>query len=86
MGTTKTTSAATPRSAVGAHPGIRPEELREIRYKLMQTQDEFADMIGVSLSTLLAWEKGTQRPDGPALALLRVTAQKPKTVAKVLGH
>lgn len=86
MGTTKTTSTATQPGPAGAHAGIRPEDLREIRYKLMQTQDEFAEMIGVSLSTLLAWEKGTQRPDGPALALLRVTAQKPKTVAKVLGH
>lgn len=86
MGTTKPTAATTRRDATAAHPGIRPEQVREIRYKLMQTQDEFAEMIGVSLSTLLAWEKGTQRPDGPALALLRVTAQKPKTVAKVLGH
>lgn len=86
MGTTKTTAAGNARAAAVAHQGIRPEEVREIRYKLMQTQNEFADMIGVSISTLLAWEKGTQRPDGPALALLRVAAQKPKTVAKVLGH
>ncbi|MDX1582217.1 MAG: helix-turn-helix domain-containing protein [Thermoanaerobaculia bacterium] len=85
MGTTKTTSGAR-RSSVPAPSGIRPEELREIRYTLMQTQDEFAEMIGVSVQTLLAWEKGTQRPDGPALALLRVAAKKPKTVAKVLGH
>lgn len=86
MGTTKTTTSGAHRGSAAVHPGIRPDEVKEIRYKLMQTQDQFAEMIGVPLQTLLAWEKGTQRPDGPALALLRVAAQKPKTVAKVLGH
>jgi putative transcriptional regulator len=85
MGTIRATSKVSERSAAAAKP-LRPEDVKAIRYKLMQTQDEFADMIGVTVATLLAWEKGTQRPDGPALSLLRVAAQKPKTVAKALGH
>jgi putative transcriptional regulator len=52
-------------------PAIRPDEVREIRYKLGQSQSEFALMIGVSLATLQAWEDGRHSPDGPAHALLR---------------
>lgn len=65
---------------------VRGEEVREIRYKLKQSQSEFAMMIGVSLATLQGWEEGRHQPDGPALALLRVAAKSPKLVAKALGH
>lgn len=65
---------------------VRGEEVREIRYKLKQSQSEFAMMIGVTLATLQGWEEGRHQPDGPALALLRVAAKSPKLVAKALGH
>jgi len=62
------------------------EDVRQIRYKLGQSQSEFATMIGVTLPTLQSWEEGKRLPDGPALALLRVAAKNPKIVAKALGH
>jgi len=65
---------------------VRGDEVRAIRYKLKQTQAEFAMMIGVTLSTLQGWEEGRHHPDGPAQALLRVAAKSPKLVAKALGH
>lgn len=65
---------------------VRGDDVRAIRYKLKQSQAEFAMMIGVSLATLQGWEEGKHRPDGPALALLRVAAKSPKLVAKALGH
>jgi len=65
---------------------MRPEEVKAVRYKLKQTQADFAMMIGVSVNTLQAWEDGRHRPDGPAEALLRVAAKSPKMVAKVLGR
>lgn len=65
---------------------LGPSEVKEIRYKLKQSQAEFADMIGVTLGTLQKWEEGRAHPDGPALALLRVAAKNPKIVAKALGH
>jgi putative transcriptional regulator len=74
-------TAATPQTQA-----IRPDEVREIRYKLGQSQSEFALMIGVGLATLQAWEDGRHSPDGPAQALLRVAAKNPKIVAKALGH
>ncbi len=69
-----------------AEPVLRPEEVKSIRYKLNQSQAEFAMMIGVSLATLQGWEDGRHHPDGPAMALLRVAAKNPKIVAKALGR
>ena len=65
---------------------VRGDGVRAIRYKLKQSQAEFAMMIGVSLATLQGWEEGRHHPDGPAQALLRVAAKSPKLVAKALGH
>jgi len=61
-------------------------DVRAIRYKLKQTQTEFATMLGVSVTTLQGWEDGRHHPDGPAEALLRVAAKNPKMVAKALGR
>src|SRR5258708_36047994 len=57
---------------------FRPTDVRAIRAKLGASQAEFALMIGVSAATLRNWEQGRRTPDGPALALLRVAARKPK--------
>ena len=65
---------------------VRGDDVRQIRYKLGQSQSEFATMIGVTLPTLQGWEEGKRVPDGPALALLRVAAKNPRIVAKALGH
>jgi putative transcriptional regulator len=63
---------------------FKPEAVKDIRARLGQSQEEFALMIGVSVATLRNWEQGRRTPDGPALALLRVTAQNPKAVAEAL--
>lgn len=63
-----------------------PEDLRAVRGRLDQTQEEFALMIGVSVATLRNWEQGRRRPEGPALALLRVTAKNPRAVAEALDR
>ena len=67
-------------------PTLNAGDVRAIRYKLGQSQSEFATMIGVTLPMLQSWEEGKRVPDGPALALLRVTAKNPKIVAKALAH
>jgi putative transcriptional regulator len=61
-----------------------PEDVKAVRARLAQTQEEFALMIGVSVATLRNWEQGRRHPEGPALALLRVTARNPKAVAAAL--
>jgi putative transcriptional regulator len=78
--------ADTVRSPQPMMTALRPEEVKAIRYKLNQSQAEFALMIGVTLATLQGWEDGRRHPDGPAQALLRVAAKNPKIVAKALGR
>lgn len=63
---------------------FRPADVKALRADLGQSQVEFALMIGVSVATLRNWEQGRRTPDGPALALLRVTAQNPEAVVKAL--
>ncbi len=61
-----------------------PHMVRNIRLKLHASQATFARMIGVSVDTLQNWEQGRRRPEGPALALLRVAEVNPKAVIKAL--
>jgi putative transcriptional regulator len=59
-------------------------DVKRIRAKLDQSQEEFAMMIGVSVGTLRNWEQGRRTPDGPALALLRVAERNPRAVVEAL--
>lgn len=63
---------------------FKPADVKAIRAKLGQSQVEFAGMMGVSVATLRNWEQGRRMPDGPALALLKVTAADPLLVATAL--
>lgn len=44
------------------------------------TQEKFAEALGISIHTLRNWEQGRRRPEGPALALLRIAARHPRIV------
>lgn len=70
--------------APGRSRAFKPMDVKAIRAKLDQSQEEFALMIGVSVATLRNWEQGRRTPDGPALALLRVAAVNPRAVAEAL--
>ncbi|MBP9854449.1 MAG: helix-turn-helix domain-containing protein [Candidatus Omnitrophica bacterium] len=63
---------------------FNPVMIKKIREELHVTQSEFAFMIGVSIDTLQNWEQGRRKPDGPALALLKVAAANPKVVMDAL--
>ena len=63
---------------------FKPADVKALRSDLGQSQVEFALMIGVSVATLRYWEQGRRTPDGPALALLRVTARNPEAVVEAL--
>ena len=52
--------------------------------KLHASQVTFAHMIGVSVDTLQNWEQGRRKPEGPALALLKVAEANPETVIEAL--
>jgi len=59
-------------------------DIKGIRQKLHVSQNEFAHMIGVSENTIQNWEQGRRKPEGPAIALLRVTENNPKAVLEAL--
>ncbi|HEY3128558.1 MAG TPA: NadS family protein [Acidobacteriota bacterium] len=63
---------------------LAPAKIKSIRLKLKKSQSEFAMMIGVSVATLQNWEQGRRTPEGPARALLKVAAEKPRAVAEAL--
>ena len=48
------------------------------------TQTQFAQAMGISVHTLRNWEQGRRRPDGPALALLRIAARHPRIIHESL--
>lgn len=63
---------------------FHPIVVTNIRKKLHVSQAEFAHLIGVSVDTLQNWEQGRRRPEGPALALLKVAETNPEAVMKAL--
>jgi DNA-binding transcriptional regulator YiaG len=48
------------------------------------TQAEFAQAIGISVHTLRNWEQGRRKPEGPAVALLRIAARHPRILRENL--
>lgn len=48
------------------------------------TQAKFARAMGISVHTLRNWEQGRRRPEGPALALLRIAARHPRILRENL--
>ncbi|MBI5872973.1 MAG: helix-turn-helix domain-containing protein [Candidatus Omnitrophica bacterium] len=63
---------------------FNPNIVKRIRMKLHASQITFAHMIGVSVDTLQNWEQGRRRPEGPALALLKVAEANPRIVMEAL--
>ena len=63
---------------------IREPDIRSIREKFGIQQDEFAELIGVSVRTLQNWEQGHRRPTGAARALFKIVEKNPKAAIAAL--
>ena len=63
---------------------VNAPDIKAVREKTHKTQEDFAYMIGVSVATLRNWEQGRRRPEGPALALLKIVSQNPEYVEQLL--
>lgn len=48
------------------------------------TQTEFASAVEISVHTLRNWEQGRRKPEGPALALLKIAARHPRIIREQL--
>ncbi|NOX67335.1 MAG: helix-turn-helix domain-containing protein [Chlorobi bacterium] len=53
---------------------------KEIRKQLGLSQNKFAELLGISTSTLQNWEQGRRKPEGPAKVLLSIAARHPDAV------
>ena len=56
----------------------KPSEIKETRKKLEVTQQGLANIVGVSLQTVKAWETGARNPDGPASKIIRILSRDRK--------
>lgn len=63
---------------------LDPLDIRRIRKSYNLTQNQFAAMMGISVSTLQNWEQGRRVPEGPAMVLLQVADKHPEAVLDVV--
>ena len=56
------------------------EDISALRRFVGLTQVQFALAMGISVHTLRNWEQGRRRPEGPAIALLRIAARHPRII------
>ena len=60
------------------------QDIAALRRFVDLTQEQFAKAMGISVHTLRNWEQGRRKPEGPALALLRITARHPRILRENL--
>lgn len=60
-------------------------DIADLRAFVGLTQVDFARALGISVRTLQGWEQGRRRPEGPALALLRIAARHPRIIRENLA-
>jgi DNA-binding transcriptional regulator YiaG len=60
------------------------EDISALRRFVGLSQTQFAQAMGISVHTLRNWEQGRRRPDGPAIALLRIAARHPRIIRENL--
>ena len=56
------------------------DDIVALRKFIGLSQPKFAEALGISVHTLRNWEQGRRRPEGPALALLRIAARHPHII------
>jgi putative transcriptional regulator len=61
------------------------EDIARLRKFVGLTQAEFARAIAISVHTLRNWEQGRRKPEGPAIALLRIAARHPRILRENLS-
>ena len=76
-------NARTAKCTVNPAPDFTSQEIKEIRLHFGMTQVTFAEVMGVSVKTVEAWEAGTNKPIGSARRFLSVIKAEPELLTKV---
>lgn len=61
------------------------EDIVTLRRFIGLSQSQLARAMGISVHTLRNWEQGRRKPEGPALALLRIAARHPRIIRENVG-
>jgi DNA-binding transcriptional regulator YiaG len=59
-------------------------DIAALRKFVRLSQTQFAKAMGISVHTLRNWEQDRRKPEGPALALLRIAARHPRILRENL--
>ena len=63
---------------------LQAGDVAALRQFVRLSQVQFARALGISVHTLRNWEQDRRRPEGPALALLRIAARHPRILRENL--
>jgi putative transcriptional regulator len=75
--------ARTSKCTVNPAPEFTSQEIKDIRLGFGMTQLTFAEVMGVSVKTVEAWEAGTNKPIGSARRFLSVLKADPTLLSRV---
>ena len=59
-------------------------DVAALRAHFKLSQAKFAALLGISVDTLQNWEQGRRKPQGTALALIRIVARDPRVLRRNL--
>ena len=60
-------------------------DVKAARQNLHMSQNEFATVLCIPVSTLRKWEQGQRRPDAATRLLLQIIVHEPRAVEKTLA-
>lgn len=60
-------------------------EVAKVRQSLDLTQEAFADLLGVGLSTLRSWEQNKRQPSGAARMLISIAIKHPEVLQEAVA-
>ncbi len=59
--------------------------ITEVRTRTGLSQQQFAEILGVSTRTLQEWEQGRRQPSGAARSLLAIAARRPEVLREIIA-
>jgi putative transcriptional regulator len=65
---------------------IKVPEILEARMRTGLSQQNFADLLGVSTRTLQGWEQGRRKPSGAARSFLTIAKRRPEVLRELFSE
>jgi DNA-binding transcriptional regulator YiaG len=60
-------------------------EVAQVRHSLDLTQEDFAKLLGIGLSTLRSWEQKKREPSGAAKMLIHIALKHPEVLQEAVA-